>query len=266
MNYELGAMPLKIVADDYGMSDEINSAISDLASKKVVSKVSVMANEAIDYSVNDLGENIETGLHINLVSNPAIIEKGSNKKKTSLLKLLYLIYTRQLNINQIIDDINQQAEILECRGFKISYLDTHQHIHIVPKILKPVITYAKTKGIDSIRCITMEKKYLCFYFYSLIRFGFLLQVPKMIFLYSLGNLMRLRLDKSKMNYCKNLILMPLAISGDYLGLLKELLKKFRDKDAELVIHPGLECETIEIDNYSTGRYIEYRSIINQMIN
>ncbi len=255
MNY----MPCKIVADDYGRSDEVNCAISELVNKNIVSKVSVMANESIKYLMSDIGKDIEVGLHISLTSYSKGPRMNQNKK-ISLLKLLYFIYARHLNINQIVDDIKNQHEVLEYRGFKISYLDTHQHIHIIPKALKSLIIFAKTKGIYSIRCITIERRYLFFYLYSLIRFGFLTQVPKMIFLYSMGTLMKLKLDKAKINYCKNLVLMPLATSGDYSGLLKEFLNRFKDVGAEIVTHPGLKAKTINTDNYSAGRYIEYCSL------
>lgn len=253
-------MSCKIVADDYGMSGEINYAISELVTKDIISKVSVMANESIKYSVNDIEKNVEVGLHINLIS----YTRGAGitrDKKISPLKLIHLICTKQLDINQIIDNIKDQLKVLEDRGFKISYLDTHQHTYTIPKVLRSLIIYAKTKRINSIRCITMENKYLFFYFYSLIRFGFLAQVPKMIFLYFMGKLMKLKLDKAKINYCKNLVLMPLAKRGDYPGLLKEFLGRFKGENAEIVTHPGLVSEMTYPDNYS-GRYIEYCSLLN----
>jgi hypothetical protein len=80
----------------------------------------------------------------------------------------------------------------------------------------------------------------------------------------MGILMKNKLDKSNINYCRNLVLMPLAIEGDYPGLLKEFVKKFKDKDAELVIHPG-KLEAVQCDNYSK-RYIEYNSIIDIFFN
>lgn len=243
-------MPCKIVADDYGLSVEINHAISELVGKNIVSKISVMTNEAIQYQSSDI-EQAETGLHINLVSH-----------KISSLKLLYLIYTKRLNDKQIKDSILRQFNFLEERGIKISYLDTHQHVHIIPRLLNLLIMFAKAKGIDLIRCITMSRRHLCFYLYSLMRFGFLFQVPKMILLYSLGFLMKIKLDKCKMNYCKNLVLMPLAKRGDYAGLLKAFFKRFKDEDAELVTHPGLEIGTHEFDKYSHGRYVEYCSLLN----
>ena len=254
-------MSYKIVADDYGMNVEINQAISQLAKKNIISKVSVMANASVRYYVNDLGCNVKTGMHLNLLSNPESAGITCNKKNTSLLKMVYLIYTNQLSICQILDSINQQYNIIKSRGFEISYIDTHQHVHIVPKILKSVITFAKTKGIDSIRCITMERRYFIYYVYSLMRFGFIAQIPKMILLYAMGTLMKLKFDKLQINYCKNLILMPLAGRGDYEGLLKELLNKFKDSKAEVVVHPGIATGKVSCDKYY-GRYIEYNSLLH----
>jgi len=255
-------MNCKIAADDYGMSVEINQAISYLVKKRIISKVSIAANESIEYSIGDFAENVECGLHINLTENPEIIKTDHGNKKSSLLKLLYLIYTGQLTINQIMENIDRQSKNLETKGFKILYLDTHHHVHIVPKILRSLIDHAKIRKINSIRCITMERKYLFFYLYSLIRFGFIKQIPKMILLYSMGVLMKKKLDEAKIDYCRNLVLMPLATGGDYRGLLKEFLSKFKDEDAELIVHPGLREETLKSDSYSDGRYIEYSSILN----
>jgi predicted glycoside hydrolase/deacetylase ChbG (UPF0249 family) len=250
-----------IVADDYGMSVEINNAISELVCKNIVSKVGVMANESIEYSMSDIGENVIVGLHFNLIT----YSKGEGinlNKGISLLKFLFLIYTKQITSDQIIDNINHQFEVVNRRGFKISYIDTHLHIHVVPKILKLLINYVKARGIQSIRCITMERKHLFYYMLSLVRSGYVMQVPKIILLYSVGALMKLRLEKSQIKYCKNLILMPLAENGDYSGLLKKLLNRFKDDDAELITHPGFEMK-MKPDKYTKGRYVEYCSLLSQ---
>lgn len=255
-------MACKIVADDYGMCAEVNRGISELVKKNVLSKVGVMANESFKYSSSDINNNVKIGLHINLVSNPKIIGINNHKKKASLLKLLYLLYTRQISVNQVFDSVDQQYQLLESKGFEISYLDTHQHVHIVPRILKSIITFAKTRGINSIRCITMEKRYFPYYLYSLVHFGFIKQLPKMLLLYSMGVVMKIVLDKNGISYGRNLVLMPLATGGNYSGLLREFVSKFKDEDAEIVVHPGLEVETITGDGY-LGRYIEYLSLLQQ---
>lgn len=249
------------MADDYGMCPEVNQAISELSKKNILSKVSVMANESIRYS-SDISNRVETGLHINLVHETGCGGMNQSSKKASLLKLLYLIYTGRMNSGSILDSIDRQYNILTSKGFKVSHLDTHQHVHVVPKILKAIVTFAKKKDVFSIRCITMEGKYLIFYFYSLMRFGFFAQVPKMILLYAMGKVMKLKLDNAHINYCKNLILMPLAGKGNYTGLLQKILEKFYDKDVEIVVHPGLETMTGNGDGYR-GRHIEYFSLLKQ---
>jgi predicted glycoside hydrolase/deacetylase ChbG (UPF0249 family) len=256
-------MKCRIVADDYGMSEEINNAISDLVHRGIVLKVSVMANKYLEYSINDFGGKAETGLHVNFTTGMKS-SGAKNGGKSSLIKLLYLIFTRKLNIDFILDEVEQQYKEVENKGFKICHLDAHQHIHIIPKVLQSLIICARNKNIDSIRCITMELKYMPFYIISLMRSGFLRQVPKMIFLYSMGGVMKFKLNKAKINFSSNLILMPLATGGKYEELLKVLLNKFKNENAELVTHPGLETGSAMPDNYTDGRYIEYRSIVNNM--
>ncbi len=250
-------MTYKIVADDYGMSTGINRVISELIGRSIISKVSVMSNESAEYAMNDIKKNVMTGLHVNLT-----VGTGKNDgQNNSFLRLIYLVYSNKLSIKQIRNNIRHQTAFLRNRGFEFSYLDTHHHIHIIPKVLKALILHAKTEGIRSIRCITMEKKYCIFYFYSLMRFGFMAQVPKMTFLYFAGLLMKARLDSAGITYCKNLILMPLATKGDYAGLLGSFIDKFESADSEIVTHPGPEAEIGGPDDY-TGRFIEYRSLLS----
>lgn len=252
-------MGCKIAADDYGMSAEVNLAISELVKQNIVSRVSVMANEPFVYSIDDVGKDTEVGLHLNFISY--IKGEGINRSKgLSLLKLAYLIYRKKIKMDQVKASIADQFAVLERKGFKARYIDTHMHVHVLPRILDLIIDYAKSKKINSIRCISMERRHLFFYFRSLLKFGFLAQAPKMIFLYFIGMFMRLKLNKAKINYCKNLILMPLAGKGNYPGLLKEILSRFEDEEAEIVAHPGLEAEK-KYDNYSGGRNIEYNSLL-----
>ena len=142
-------MGLKIVADDYGMLPEINHAVQELIRNNVVSKVSVMANEYIEYMQNDTDKGIEFGLHANLTAN--LFSGGSGQQNISPLRLIYLIYSRQLTIDQINDMIKYQLDVLIKRGFKVAYIDTHHHVHVIPMVLKALIGCAETAGIKSIR-------------------------------------------------------------------------------------------------------------------
>jgi predicted glycoside hydrolase/deacetylase ChbG (UPF0249 family) len=252
-------MGCKITADDYGMSAEINLAISDLVKQNIVSRVSVMANESLIYSADDIVKGAEVGLHLNFISYTQGV--GINwESGMSLLKLVSLIYRKKIRTDQITASIEYQFALLEKRGFNARYMDTHMHTHILPILLDLIIDAAKSKNINSIRCISMERRHLFFYFRSLLKFGFWAQAPKMILLYSIGMFMRSKLNKAGFNYCKNLILMPLAGEGDYPNLLREILHRFADEEAEIVTHPGLKTEK-QYDYYSDGRIVEYDSLL-----
>lgn len=252
-------MYCKFVADDYGMSREVNNAIADLVRRGIVSKTSVMANESCQYSLMDI-ENIDKGLHVNLSSYDQ--NGGINQNECiSPLKSLYSMYSKKLAADHIMDSFKKQYKFLDDKGMKISYIDSHLHLHAIPKLLDLLIVFAQSRGINSIRCITMEGRHLFYYLYSLFRFGFLTHIPKIVILYTMGFFMRRKMENARILCCKNLVLMPLATRGDYPGLLKELFNRFKNEDAEIVIHPGLETET-QYDIYTDGRYIEYRSLLN----
>ncbi len=250
-----------IVADDYGMAEEVDLAILELVKRNIISKVGVMVNDKIDYLAHYIRDNsIETGLHLNFTS----YERGEGinpDKVISPSKFFYSLYVDKRSNDHIIDDIDYQFEFLKTNGFEISYIDTHLHIHTIPKLLKLIVNYAKAKEINSIRCITVQKRHLFFYLKSLIRFGFLSQLPKMFLLYSIGERMKLILDIAQVKYSKNLILMPLAKGGDYPGLLRAVFQRFKDIDAEIVTHPGFETG-IKYDRYTAGRYVEFCALLN----
>lgn len=249
-------MGCEFAADDYGISGEINEGILDLSRRRVISKISVMPGAYAISLDNQTPDNVQTGLHVTLTLPVA----GNDNKDTSPTRLFYRCYIkRELNIENLIDTVLRQAAFVESRGIRISYLDTHQHVHVMPKLLTALIIVAKRKGIKIIRCITIQKRHLPFYFYSLIRYGFIMQVPKYFILYAMGFLMKRSLDKQQMQYPENLILMPMALHGDYAGLLKSFYRRFKDKNAEIITHPGF-MQDAGFDEYVEGRKIEYEAL------
>lgn len=253
-----------ITADDYGMSEKVNRAIAELVDKNIIKRVGLMVNNEVEYSSDEL-RGAETGLHLNFTCNIDLSCRGSHEK-TSPLKLLCGFYMGRFDRESILKAMESQFGFFQSRGIAISYIDTHQHVHIIPKMLEAVIHFAKSKGISSIRCLTMDKKYILFYLSSLIRFGFILQVPKLAFLYLFGMVMKQQLDKSEIHYSRNLVLMPLARGGNYSVLLKTLINKFKETDAEFVTHPGLKIsgknDHSDVDRYVEGRDVEYTSLLS----
>jgi len=241
---------LKIIADDYGMAPEIDQAILNLAKTNKVHKVSIMANQA--YTPAPLPANIETGLHIDLTTSRSLAHPGQTISPRHLL-------LKPPSESYLVEQITAQLDLLESHQFKIQYLDTHQHVHIVPRILQALIHIANTHQILNIRCLTMQSRHFSFYCKSLIQFGFASQLKKMLPLYAVGRIMARKLKRADIAYCANLVIMPLAGNGKYLDLLKSLRDYFSNKDAEFVTHPSFKIDLAD-ESYTNGREIEYQAL------
>jgi len=243
---------LKIIADDYGLAPEIDRAIGELAEQKKLHKISVMANPA--YTPPPLPKFIEVGLHIDLTTPRSPAHSGT---QISPKRLLLKPPPRDI----LIQHMTAQLDLLQSRQFEIQYLDTHQHVHVLPQILKALIHVAQARQIPRIRCLTMQ--HIPFYCKSLIQHGFIKQVGKMISLYIAGQIMAHKLNRANIAYCPNLILMPLARGGDYKRLLETFMRHFQNDDAELVMHPGFKTDLPD-EPYHEGREIEYQALKNHV--
>lgn len=243
-------MKIKIAVDDYGLHPNIDKAIRTLAERGIVQKVSIMANAA--YEPEPLPSHIETGLHIDLTTAQSLGGKPLASSPFHLLRF------RKLSLAEIEDRMAAQLNHLTTRGFKITHIDTHQHIHLIPTILQAVKNIATANEITNIRCLTLQVRHHPFYFTSLLRCGFLKQTIKLQALYAGGYHLTSKL--THFNPTPNLVLMPLAQGGHYTKLLNLFVHHFHNQNAELVTHPGLPAH-IPNEPYLQGREIEYQALL-----
>ena len=239
---------LTIAADDYGLHPNIDKAILTLAEKSILHKVSIMANAT--YTPSPLPNHIQTGLHVDLTTQHCLGGKPLAPSPFHLLR------TRHLSITEIETRIEEQFNHLASQGFKITHIDTHQHVHIIPTILQALINIATKHHIPNIRCLTLQARHYPFYMRALLQCGFLKQSLKLQALYMGGLKIKSKLPPSS----PNLVLMPLAQGGNYTKLLSTFIHRFQNQNAELVTHPGLLSD-IANEPYIQGREIEYQSLL-----
>lgn len=242
---------IKIAVDDYGLHPSIDEAIYTLAQKGIVHKVSVMANAS--YTPTPLPSTIKTGLHIDLTTPRCFGGPPLAPSPFHLLK------PRHLTTTEIEKRIQAQYNHLINQGFKITHIDTHQHIHLIPTILKTIITFAQTHNIPNIRTITLSARHIPYYIASLFQCGFFKQALKLQAIYLSAQ--RLKHQLKHFNASQNLILMPLAQTGNYPKLLTKFVHRFQHCNAELVTHPGLP-KGLQDEPYIQGREIEYQSLLS----
>ncbi|NQT22489.1 MAG: ChbG/HpnK family deacetylase [Candidatus Omnitrophica bacterium] len=145
---------LIINADDFGISESINKGIIDAYKKGTVSDISLMAEgDAYDHAVEVAKENgiRNIGVHIVLSSGESISDRYYKFPWKSVLGMVKSSDLRNRIKNQILTISNS--------GFNLTHLDSHQHAHMWPSIMKVFVQLAKEFNIKFVRNPGTEKIY-----------------------------------------------------------------------------------------------------------
>jgi chitin disaccharide deacetylase len=125
-----GLKPLLLCADDFGMSQEINAGIVELASKGCLSATSCMSRgNAFRQGAKRLADlPTETGLHLNLTE-----PLDGTGFFQPLPRLIRNCYTRSIPPEIIRAEIEYQLDAFEdVLARQPDYIDGHQHVHQFP--------------------------------------------------------------------------------------------------------------------------------------
>lgn len=163
-------MPKQLIinADDFGRAVDINRGIIKCLTGGVVTDISLLAvGDAFDDAVKRARENNikKIGVHLTLTGpfkpagNPG--EVSSLVEKNGRFPASYAIFfakyfTGLVKITEITSEFKKQISKVKEAGFKVTHIDSHQHIHMVPGILKIVIKLMKEENIGYVR-LAQEK-------------------------------------------------------------------------------------------------------------
>jgi chitin disaccharide deacetylase len=154
---------LIVNADDVGADEARNEGIFQAIGAGMVTSISILANgPALGDALRRIRElardSISLGIHCNLSEGMPLTSglehiAGSDgrflgKKQTQ--RLLTFPASPKLQ-NEILRELNAQVDKLREAGIEPDHLDGHQHVHIFPAALAPVMEVAKTQGISWIR-------------------------------------------------------------------------------------------------------------------
>ncbi|MFH1846668.1 MAG: ChbG/HpnK family deacetylase [Candidatus Omnitrophota bacterium] len=249
---------LIINADDVGFSREINTAVKDCYEKDILTGVSIMAcgeyfKEAADIlrGINKL----ETGAHLTLTGKFCPCTK-ENSAVSSILKsegtfeadykgLFLRYYKKELELSQVKKEFSNQIENIQQEGFTITHLDTHEHIHLFPGIMKLLIVLAEEYKVPYIRIPLETRKIINIQF-------------------ALKDLLRHTALKHFSVKAKKLIVNTKAVSNDVFwghfhsgrmddDILCYMMKNLTNGINELAVHPAVESADF------TGKYPWYRN-------
>lgn len=145
-------------ADDFGMSNAFNKAVVDGYHLGLLKSSSICANgEAFEAAVHEIlpeCPNLSIGIHLNIIEGFSLTD--NEKFSNSYLQMIYLA-----NDSAFLAKVEKEfrAQIEKVLNFKkANHLDSHIHVHAIPKIFELVCKLAKEYEINQVRT-QFEKPY-----------------------------------------------------------------------------------------------------------
>ena len=163
MQIKNGPITRKLIvsADEFGLTEGINTGIVRSHREGIITSASLMANmPAFEHAVALASDNpgLAIGVHLNVLKGKAL---QSVDKVCSLVNGNNLFYTLphfiprlvsgRINLKEMETELRSQIEMVAATGLKITHLDSHRHFHIYPSILKVVVKLAQEYRINKIR-------------------------------------------------------------------------------------------------------------------
>jgi predicted glycoside hydrolase/deacetylase ChbG (UPF0249 family) len=152
---------LIVNADDFGLTEGINRGIVDGFKDGIITSASLIPTmPAFEHAVGLSKENpdLDIGVHLSLtVGKPCskngslsrIIEQGEFIQ--SYIHVIRSIYANSIHMEDIKNEMSAQIRKVEEAGLRISHLDSHQHVHMVPRVFNLLLTLMQEHQIPSVR-------------------------------------------------------------------------------------------------------------------
>ena len=144
---------LIVTADDVGLHPGMTEGAIRGHREGIVTACSVVANgDAFDDAIARLRDvpTLEVGVHLTLVEERSLTGMRFPKKYTSFVPL-YL--ARVISIAAIERELRAQIERVQATGLKVTHLNGHQHLHVLPRIFAVVSRLAREFAIPYVRIV-----------------------------------------------------------------------------------------------------------------
>lgn len=238
---------LIINADDFGRHELINRAVKIAYEKGCLKSASIMSGGiAFDDAVKVAKNlpNLGVGVHLTLANGNPILPQ---KKIPSLVteegnfydnhaEFLKRYLQGKINFDEVRAELAAQIEKVIRAGLKPTHIDSHQHLHHVPKVIDIVLELAEESKIHAIR-ISDTKIFEG-------NFG---GVGQFIGRVGLASLAKFAAHKARN---KNFV-MPDHFTGIVAGesvtenFMLNLLENLRGGTTEVMLHPGTDNSVLE---------------------
>ena len=154
---------LIINADDYGYYPCVSQGILEAATSGALTATGILANSP-DLKTQlewlDTVDDLEVGVHLNLTFRQPLTVNMAEKLARwqgcfpSAYVMSGLILTGKISINDV--RLEWSAQIEACQGKKLQFLNSHEHIHMLPVLFQLMLELANKYDIPHIRLTQAE--------------------------------------------------------------------------------------------------------------
>jgi hopanoid biosynthesis associated protein HpnK len=158
---------LIVNADDFGLEEEINAGIVEAHARGVVTTTSLMANGAAFEQAVELARanpSLDVGAHLALTRGPSLVGgplleprevpglvKGDGLFSKSPVALGARLALGLVSPLQIRKELRAQMEKIRATGLRITHVDGHQHVHLMPQVFRVVVELAREFDVKWLR-------------------------------------------------------------------------------------------------------------------
>jgi predicted glycoside hydrolase/deacetylase ChbG (UPF0249 family) len=147
-------------ADDFGYFDEVSRGIVELAEQGIVTATGVMANgPALDRWIDRLGHvpTLSIGVHLNATLGQPLTEAmrrelawtgGEFPDKGALVVALL---RGRITMHCLLEEWRAQIRCCVQAGLQLQFVNSHEHIHMLPQLYRKVRDLANEFGVSHVR-------------------------------------------------------------------------------------------------------------------
>jgi chitin disaccharide deacetylase len=156
---------LIVNADDFGFTGGINRAILEAHQATIVTSATLMAQGAEFDEAVRLAQScpsLSVGCHVVLIGGSPVLppqevpslvsdQAGQGGFRDGWGGFASAALGGRLMAREIEAEATAQIRKLQSAGIAVTHVDTHQHVHIFPQVLQPVLQAAKACGVRAVR-------------------------------------------------------------------------------------------------------------------
>lgn len=152
---------LVVTADDFGISAEVNEAVSRAHRHGVLTAASLMMSGAAAAAAVAIAreQDVAVGLHLTLVDGEPVLARervsdlvdAHGRFRSTPAALGVRLATSRRVREQVAAECAAQVEAFLATGLPIDHLNGHHHLHVHPFVLEVVLTLARRHRIPAVR-------------------------------------------------------------------------------------------------------------------